>query len=186
MALNKGSSEGVATREDLQVNFAKSFVDLLKQHRAVLPTLPEMLERLIPNETSETQNFDMSREDEQRVLTKRKKADLFRHYKSLQGEMAEKDERIKELEKTIQEKNAQIEAMKEITSKQERLFKDKEEEITRCRNYYTTLEKLKSSDEYIKEAEVSQEKIGELTDRITSLESELKSKDQEMALIEAK
>lgn len=61
MALNKGSSEGVATREDLQVNFAKSFADLLKQHRAVLPTLPEMLERLIPNETSETQNFDMSR-----------------------------------------------------------------------------------------------------------------------------
>jgi len=60
MALYKGSSEDAAIREDSQVNFAKSFVDLLKQHRAVLPTLPEMFERLIPNE-SDTQNFDMSR-----------------------------------------------------------------------------------------------------------------------------
>jgi len=62
MAIYKCSSEDATIREDSQVNFAKSFVDLLKQHRAVLPSLPEMFERLIPNESwSETQNFDMRR-----------------------------------------------------------------------------------------------------------------------------
>lgn len=58
MALSKGTSEDAAMREDSQV---KSFVDFLKQHREELPTLPEMLERLISNEASESQNFDLSR-----------------------------------------------------------------------------------------------------------------------------
>ena len=61
MALSKGTSEDAAMREDSQVNFAKCFVDFLKQHREELPTLPEMLERLISNEASESQNFDLSR-----------------------------------------------------------------------------------------------------------------------------
>lgn len=61
MAGNKDTLEDTAIRDDSQVDFVKSFVDFLRQHRAVLPTLPEMLERLISNETSETQNFDMSR-----------------------------------------------------------------------------------------------------------------------------
>lgn len=61
MALSKGTSEDAAMREDSQVQFAKSFVDFLKQHREVLPTLPEMLERLISIEASESQNFDLSR-----------------------------------------------------------------------------------------------------------------------------
>ena len=52
MALNKDTPEGAAIRD---------FVDILRQHQAVLPSLPEILERLISNETSETKNFDMSR-----------------------------------------------------------------------------------------------------------------------------
>lgn len=61
MAGNKGTLEEAAIREESQANFARSLVELLKQHRAVLPTLPEMFERLISNETSKTQNFDTSR-----------------------------------------------------------------------------------------------------------------------------
>ena len=52
MALNKSRPEDAAIRD---------FVDILRQHRAVLPSLPEILERLISNETSETKNFDTSR-----------------------------------------------------------------------------------------------------------------------------
>lgn len=52
MALNKGTPEGAAIRD---------VVDTLRKHQAVLPSLPEILERLISNETSETNNFDMSR-----------------------------------------------------------------------------------------------------------------------------
>lgn len=52
MALNKGTPQGAAIRD---------FVDILRKHQAVLPSLPEILERLISNETSETNNFDTSR-----------------------------------------------------------------------------------------------------------------------------
>lgn len=199
MALSKGTSEDAAMREDSQIQFAKSFVDFLKQHREVLPTLPEMLERLISIEASESQNFDLSREDEKRVLAKRKKADLYRHHKSLQDEITEKNERIKELKNIIQGKDAQINALKGTTSfsrimqledelhkktkELEKLCKDKEEEVTSWKNLYTTIKS--SSDKYIKDAEAKEEKLQELTDRITSLESELKSKDKEMDLIKA-
>lgn len=49
--------------EESQANFVKCFVDLLKEHRAVLHTLPEMCERLIDMESNEpeTQNFGRSR-----------------------------------------------------------------------------------------------------------------------------
>ena len=49
--------------EEPQVNFVMGLADLLKEHKAVLPTLPEMCDRLkdmASNET-ETQNFDRSR-----------------------------------------------------------------------------------------------------------------------------
>lgn len=52
MALNKGTPEDAAIRD---------FVDILRKHQAVLPNLPEILERRISNETSETKNFDTSR-----------------------------------------------------------------------------------------------------------------------------
>ena len=52
MALNKGTPEDAAIRD---------FVGILRQHRAVLPSLPEILERLISNEATEAKNFDMSR-----------------------------------------------------------------------------------------------------------------------------
>ena len=50
MALNKGTPEDAAIRD---------FVPILRKHQAVLSSLPEILERLISNETSD--NFDMSR-----------------------------------------------------------------------------------------------------------------------------
>lgn len=42
-----GTLEEVAVSEESQVNFARSLVELLKQHRAVSPILPEMFERLL-------------------------------------------------------------------------------------------------------------------------------------------
>lgn len=64
MASNRGTLEETAIRDESQANFVRSLVELLKQHRAVLDALPEMCERLIDlesNETSETQNCDLSR-----------------------------------------------------------------------------------------------------------------------------
>ena len=49
-----GTLEEVAVSEESQVNFARSLVELLKQHRAVLPILPEMFERFIDMESNET------------------------------------------------------------------------------------------------------------------------------------
>ena len=59
-----GTLEEVAVSEESQVNFARSLVELLKQHRAVLPILPEMFERFIDmesNETCDTQNSGLRR-----------------------------------------------------------------------------------------------------------------------------
>lgn len=60
MSGNSGKTLEEATiSEESQANFARSFVDFLKQHRAELPTLPEMFERLIDmesNDNSDTQN----------------------------------------------------------------------------------------------------------------------------------
>ena len=64
MAGNRATLEEAAVREESQTNFARSLVELLKQHRAVLSTLPEMFESIIDiasNETSDTQNSDLSR-----------------------------------------------------------------------------------------------------------------------------
>ena len=60
----KGISEEAAIRDKSQANFLRSLSEVLKQHRAVLDTLPEMCERfseLESNETRETQNFDLIR-----------------------------------------------------------------------------------------------------------------------------
>lgn len=59
-----GTSEEAAISEESQANFARSLVELLKQHRAVLPILPEMFERFIDmesNETCDTQNSVLRR-----------------------------------------------------------------------------------------------------------------------------
>ena len=64
MANNRATLEEAAVRGESQTNFARSLVELLKQHRAVLSTLPEIFERFIDmesNETSDTQNSDLSR-----------------------------------------------------------------------------------------------------------------------------
>lgn len=53
----------MASKDDSQAIFFKGFVELLKEHRAVLRTLPEMCEKLIDMASNdpETQNFDKSR-----------------------------------------------------------------------------------------------------------------------------
>lgn len=53
----------MASKDDSQAIFVKGFAEFLKEHRAVLHTLPEMCERLIDMESNdpETQNFDRSR-----------------------------------------------------------------------------------------------------------------------------
>lgn len=64
MAGSSGTLEEAAITDESQENFARSFVDFLKQHRAVLPKLPEMFERFIDmesNESSNTQNSDLRR-----------------------------------------------------------------------------------------------------------------------------
>jgi len=64
MAGSSGTLEEAAITDESQENFVRSFVDFLKQHRAVLPKLPEMFERFIDvesNESSNTQNSDLRR-----------------------------------------------------------------------------------------------------------------------------
>lgn len=59
-----GALEEAAVSEESQANFARSLVELLKQHRAVLPILPEMFERFTDmesNETCDTQNSGLRR-----------------------------------------------------------------------------------------------------------------------------
>ena len=64
MADGRGTREEAATTDESQADFFRSFADFLKQHRAVLPKLPEMFERFIDMESSEssdTQNSDLRR-----------------------------------------------------------------------------------------------------------------------------
>ena len=64
MAGSRGTLGEAAITDESQANFERSFVNFLKQHRAALPKLPEMLERFIEmesNGTSDTQNSDSSR-----------------------------------------------------------------------------------------------------------------------------
>jgi len=65
MADSRGAlAQEAAITDESQTDFVRSFVNFLKQHRAALPNLPEIFERFIEmesNETSETQNSDLSR-----------------------------------------------------------------------------------------------------------------------------
>ena len=62
----KGSSSETAEMEASQVKFLKCFAMFLKEHREVLPTLPEMCERFTEIDwnmptTVESPNFDIRR-----------------------------------------------------------------------------------------------------------------------------
>ena len=64
MAGSRRVFEEAAVADESQANFVKSFVDFLKEHRTILSKLPEMFERLTDmesNETSDTQNSNLSR-----------------------------------------------------------------------------------------------------------------------------